>query len=182
MSANNDLVAAFDEIKADGAQYRLYKLDGVDGGIVVNIHGFIDTYNTPQFIEKMSRVFEAGYKNVMFSCSGINYISSTGIGAFVDHMKSAKKKGGNTVIVEMPSKPKEVFNLLGFTNLLNFHATEEQGTEFLKRGEKKIEIFPKVIKCPVCTKKLSAKKAGRYRCPQCKTVLAIDPQGQLYLG
>ena len=43
-------------------------------------------------------------------------------------------------------------------------------------------FFPKVFACPVCAKKLKATKAGRFRCSECKSILAIDNQGQVLLG
>ncbi|MBE6350425.1 MAG: anti-sigma F factor antagonist, partial [Spirochaetaceae bacterium] len=43
-------------------------------------------------------------------------------------------------------------------------------------------VFPKIFACPVCSKKLKAVKSGRFRCSECKTILAIDEQGQVFLG
>ena len=45
-----------------------------------------------------------------------------------------------------------------------------------------LDLFPKIFACPVCSKKLKATKAGRFRCSECKTILAIDNQGQVFLG
>ncbi|MCP4178729.1 MAG: anti-sigma F factor antagonist, partial [bacterium] len=46
----------------------------------------------------------------------------------------------------------------------------------------KSDIFPKIFRCPICSKKLKASKAGRFRCSECKTILAIDNSGQVFLG
>ncbi|MDX9958981.1 MAG: anti-sigma F factor antagonist, partial [Spirochaetia bacterium] len=42
--------------------------------------------------------------------------------------------------------------------------------------------FPKIFSCPICNKKLKAAKPGRFRCSECKTILAIDNSGQVFLG
>ena len=49
-----------------------------------------------------------------------------------------------------------------------------------KTGE--TDVFPKIFKCPICGKKLKATKPGRFRCSECKTILAIDNSGQVFLG
>jgi tRNA(Ile2) C34 agmatinyltransferase TiaS len=46
----------------------------------------------------------------------------------------------------------------------------------------KPEVFPKVVSCPICYRKLKAVKAGRFRCSECKNILAIDEAGQVLLG
>ncbi|MFW6234996.1 MAG: anti-sigma F factor antagonist, partial [Spirochaetota bacterium] len=33
-----------------------------------------------------------------------------------------------------------------------------------------------------CSTKLKASKSGRFRCSNCKTILAIDAAGQVFLG
>jgi len=43
-------------------------------------------------------------------------------------------------------------------------------------------IFPKTFNCPICSKRLKASRAGRFRCSECKTILAIDNSGQVFLG
>ncbi|MFQ3547304.1 MAG: anti-sigma F factor antagonist, partial [Termitinemataceae bacterium] len=46
----------------------------------------------------------------------------------------------------------------------------------------KATVFPKIFSCPICSKKLKAVKSGRFRCSECKTILAIDNAGQVFLG
>ena len=42
--------------------------------------------------------------------------------------------------------------------------------------------FPQVFACPICSKKLKATKPGRFRCSECKTILAIDGNARVFLG
>ena len=44
------------------------------------------------------------------------------------------------------------------------------------------DLFPKIFQCPICSKKLKATRSGRFRCSECKTILAIDKAGQVFLG
>ena len=38
-------------------------------------------------------------------------------------------------------------------------------------------VFPRTIDCPICEKRLRLVKSGRFRCPECKTILVIDESG-----
>ena len=43
-------------------------------------------------------------------------------------------------------------------------------------------VFPLVISCLVCNKKLRATKSGRFRCSGCRSILAINENGEVSLG
>ena len=60
-------------------------------------------------------------------------------------------------------------------------SVEEESTEDAEVTTED-EIFPKIFSCPVCSKRLKATKSGRFRCSECKTILAIDNSGQVFLG
>lgn len=42
--------------------------------------------------------------------------------------------------------------------------------------------FPKIFSCPVCSKRLKATKSGRFRCSECKSILAVDKKARVFLG
>ena len=94
-----------------------------------------------------------------------------------------KPKGGDVVLLEIQPKVYEVFQLLGFSQFFNIkNSTEEAINFFSEGGPATSSIFPLVIECPVCRKKLRATKAGRFRCSGCKSILAINERGEVSLG
>ncbi len=95
-----------------------------------------------------------------------------------------KPRGGDIVLLEIQPKVYEVFQLLGFSQFFNIKDSLDDAVEFFNKGnpQKSSEVFPKIFKCPICSKKLKAVKAGRFRCSECKTILAIDNNGQVFLG
>ena len=113
----------------------------------------------------------------------MNYVSSTGIGSFTAFLKLVKPKGGDVVLLEIQPKVYEVFQLLGFSQFFNIKDSTDDAIQFFKQEIiTEDEIFPKIFSCPVCSKRLKATKSGRFRCSECKTILAIDNQGQVFLG
>ncbi len=183
MSINNNLIPGFNDERDDSLKISLEKVENVDNCIILYLNGYIDTYNSQIFQKRVAKVVDAGFINLIFNCTSLNYVSSTGIGALTSFQKMVKPKGGDIVLFEIQSKVYEVFQLLGFSQFFNIKETQEEAIEFFTEEPVVQESsFPKIFACPVCQKKLKATKAGRFRCSECKSILAIDNQGQVLLG
>ena len=121
--------------------------------------------------------------NLIFNCSNLNYVSSTGIGSFTSFLKLVKAKNGDIVLLNIQSKVYEVFQLLGFSQFFNIkEGIEDAIQHFNEVPVAEVSVFPKVFSCPVCSRKLKASKSGRFRCSDCKAILAIDQKGSVFLG
>lgn len=180
---NNVIIPGFDNDKDDSLTVNIRKAEGVTNGLFVYLSGYIDTYNSSFFQKKISQIIEAGYINLIFNCSSLNYVSSTGIGSFTVFLKMVKPKGGNVVLLEIQPKVYEVFQLLGFSQFFNIKNTADEAIAFFSEGSVPVSsVFPLVISCPVCAKKLRATKSGRFRCSGCKSILAINESGEVSLG
>mgnify|MGYP003468052950 CR=1 FL=1 len=93
------------------------------------------------------------------------------------------KNGGDVVLLEIQPKVYEVFQLLGFSQFFNIRNNQEEATSFFTNGEGILpDVFPAIVSCPVCRKKLKATKAGRFRCSGCKSIIAIDSDAEISLG
>lgn len=182
--ANNDIVPGFDEEKDDSLKIRLQKVEQVEGCLILYLTGYIDTYNSNFFQKRVTKAIEANYIRLIFNCGGLNYVSSTGIGSFTAFLKAVKPRGGDLVLLEIQPKVYEVFQLLGFSQFFNIKDNLEEAVDYFVKGGQtgSTNVFPKIFKCPICSKKLKATRAGRFRCSECKTILAIDNSGQVFLG
>jgi anti-sigma B factor antagonist len=106
---------------------------GGDGETVqLILNGYLDTYNSPEFQSHVNGLINSGVKYILFNLSGLNYISSTGIGAFTSFMKILKQKKGNMVLLGIQEKVMEVFQLLGFTKFFKIATTLDEALSFLK--------------------------------------------------
>lgn len=185
MSDNNSIVNGFDEEKDDSLKIRLQKPEKAENCLVLYLTGYIDTYNSNLFQKRVNKAIEAGFNRLIFHCGALNYVSSTGIGSFTAFLKAVKPRGGDLVLLEIQPKVYEVFQLLGFSQFFNIKDTLDDAVEFFTSDSTEPAtktVFPKIFRCPICSKKLKATKAGRFRCSECKTILAIDEAGQVFLG
>ncbi|MGI9256267.1 MAG: STAS domain-containing protein, partial [Salinispira sp.] len=165
MSDNNDIVPGFDEEKDDTINIRLQKVVEAEGCVVLYLTGYIDTYNSNFFQKRVNRVIEAGYTRLVFQCSGLNYVSSTGIGSFTAFLKAVKPRNGDLVLLEIQPKVYEVFQLLGFAQFFNIKDSIDEAVAYFAQGfgSSDTSIFPKIFKCPICSTKLKAGRSGRFR-------------------
>ncbi len=168
----------------DSLRIYLEKDAGDSQFLEMTLKGFLDTYNSSDFQREVNKIIDSGSLKILFNCSELNYVSSTGIGAFTAFLKTLKQKQGDLVLASLQPKVFEVFQLLGFSKFFNISQNVDEGKMILK-GEKN-EIaqsnFPKIFKCPICKKNLKAAKPGRFRCTECKTILNVDDDGHVSLG
>jgi anti-anti-sigma factor len=181
---NNEIVAGFDDEKDESLKIKLQKIAEIEGCLVLYLSGYIDTYNSNYFQKRVAKAIDAGFIRLVFQCGGLNYVSSTGIGSFTAFLKSVKPRGGDLVLLEIQPKVYEVFQLLGFSQFFNIKDNLDDSVNYFRNGSpgEQLSLFPKVFACPICSKKLKALKPGRFRCSECKTILAIDNSAQVFLG
>ena len=183
MANNNELVSGFDDERDDSLKIQLEKIDEINSCVAITLNGYIDTYNSVYFQKQIGKVVTTGYTNLIFNCSSLNYVSSTGIGSFTAFLKLVKPKGGDIVLLNIQPKVYKVFQLLGFSQFFNIKESLDDAIDFFRTGTSvENSIFPKIFNCPVCSRRLKATKAGRFRCSDCKSILAIDQQGHVFLG
>ncbi|MCH5294445.1 MAG: STAS domain-containing protein [Treponema sp.] len=180
---NNDLVPGFNDEHDDSLRITLEKVEDIENCLMVILNGYIDTYNSVFFQKQVNKIVATGFVNLIFSCANLNYVSSTGIGSFTAFLKLVKPKQGDIVLLNIQPKVFEVFQLLGFSQFFNIKDNLNDALAFFKNAAPvEVAMFPKVFSCPVCSRKLKATKAGRFRCSDCKSILAINQAGQVFLG
>ncbi len=182
--SNNNIIPGFDDERDESLTIKLQKIESLSNCMVIFLNGYIDTYNSSFFQKRVAKIIESGYVQLVFNCASLNYVSSTGIGSFTAFLKTVKPKGGDIVLLDIQPKVYEVFQLLGFSQFFNVKDSLEDAEAFFKAGTAAIQTnaFPQVFACPICSKKLKATKPGRFRCSECKTILAIDGNARVFLG
>jgi anti-anti-sigma factor len=96
---------------------------------VLKIKGRIDTVHSSALEEEVNQLFESGEKNLILNCSGMNYISSSGLRVFLVAQKKAKAINGKLFLCEMQPAIQEIFRISGFSNLFRIFETQEEALE-----------------------------------------------------
>lgn len=178
MNGNENIISGFDDSYDKTLSLILDEVPNASRCISVFVKGSIDNYNSSFFQEKLEKIFASGYINVIFRCSSLDYVSSTGIGVFATFFSKLKEVGGNIVFTDLQPKVEELFQLLGFSHFFHIVGTQEEAVAYFNtESNVVVNIFPKVVDCPLCNAHLKAKHAGKFRCPSCKAIISVDEQG-----
>jgi anti-anti-sigma factor len=145
------------------------------GVVSLGLAGYIDTYNAGKFAAEIRKIIALGSSKLLIDLSRVNYISSSGIGVLIEFTNLLKKQGGDLALLNPQRSVEEVFTILGFAPFANLvHSTKEELIDsFFCRAPSAGKSFPFTFRCRICAKQLLVRKAGTFRCPECRTVLGI---------
>jgi anti-anti-sigma factor len=101
----------------------------INGSQVLKIEGRLDTSNFAEFEKEISQLFESGEKNLIFECSGLNYISSSGLRVFLTAQKKTISLGGKLHLCCLQPVIREIFDISGFSTIFRIFDTLEQALE-----------------------------------------------------
>lgn len=153
---------------------------GDSEAIILKLDGLIDTYNSSDLQKEVLDIISS-YSKIVFDCSKLTYVSSTGVGTFMVFLKSVKEKNGTIVLANLQQKVMEIFQLLGFSKFFTVTDSLDEGLKVLGISTEVKSCFPKVFECPACGKKLKASKSGKFRCIQCSAIIGISLDGTVNL-
>ncbi|MEW6027224.1 MAG: STAS domain-containing protein [Planctomycetota bacterium] len=88
-----------------------------NGAILVKLKGFLDAYTYGEFEQTINNLFNQKMYRLIVDMSGVDYISSAGAGVFIGSIGVAQENQGNIVIVRPKPAVKEVFDLLGLSQI-----------------------------------------------------------------
>ncbi len=112
-----------------GLRLRMRKIG--DGVALINTAGYLDAHTFVEMDEAIERLFQANIYRIVVEMSMLDYISSAGAGVFISKIGEATANGGNIVFLS-PSEPvREVFDLLGLTQIFPIADDEREAMKHL---------------------------------------------------
>lgn len=103
----------------------------VDQGSLIRVLGRVDTTNYTDFEAAFIPLLQAGKKNILLDCSGLNYISSTGLRVLLTVQKRMTSAAGKFLLFAMQPNIREIFDISGFSSIFSILETEEQAIKAL---------------------------------------------------
>lgn len=99
---------------------------------VVNVIGFLDAHTFEYMENTIERLFQDGRYRIVINLGDVDYISSAGAGVFIGSYQAAADKGGAIVLLNPSDSVKEVFDLLGLSQLFTFVTSEAGAIKFFR--------------------------------------------------
>lgn len=97
-----------------------------NGISIIHIQGRLDVGTAPSFDKFLKQLIGEGRNRLIVEMSGLEYISSAGIGVFVSCKQAASKQGGDVGIAGMQKNVYQVFDLLGFSKVFKIAEKTDQ--------------------------------------------------------
>lgn len=105
------------------------KKEKIGNFTVLKIKGRIDTIHSTALELEVNELFNSGVKNLIFNCSEMDYISSSGLRVFLVAQKKAISINGKLYLSNMQPAIQEIFRISGFSNLFRIFDTQEEVLE-----------------------------------------------------
>ena len=96
-----------------------------DGIHFISINGEIDAGSSIYLDDALKAAMENGEKKIVADLSGLNYISSAGLGVFISHLDEFKLQNIELALFGINDTVKQVFDILGLEKLLTIEETKE---------------------------------------------------------
>jgi anti-sigma B factor antagonist len=106
----------------------------------VKIDGYLDSSTFPKLQDYLSDQLEKEQYNYLLDFEDLDYISSAGLGVLMGMLRQVRQNNGDIKIVNMSEKIQRVFDLLGFSRLVETYKNEELALEQFEKGEVSEEI------------------------------------------
>jgi len=91
-----------------------------NGELVAVLDGRLDTAASIETEQVLSPLFDCTGHNIVFDCTKLEYISSSGLRLFLAVLKNAKPKGSHVYIEGINDDLRTIFAMTGFINLFEF--------------------------------------------------------------
>ena len=91
---------------------------------VVMLHGKLDTNTTPGAEGEINSLLDAGANKLLVNFEQLTYISSSGLRLLLALAERMKSSGGDLKVCALNEMATEVFEVSGFSSILNVFASE----------------------------------------------------------
>lgn len=113
--------------------FQILKESLEDGIVLLTVRGFLDAHTFEKLEKAINDLFEGGTYKLAVDLSGLDYISSAGAGVFIGAIGTAQENDGNIILMKPSPNVKEVFDLLGLSQIFIFKENREDAARAFKR-------------------------------------------------
>jgi len=96
------------------------EIEEIDGKYVVTLIGEMDTPAAIKAEETLQQLYNIDGKDIIFDCTNLNYIASSGLRIIFRIFKGAKAKGSRVIMRGASENVKNVFRMTGFIGYFEF--------------------------------------------------------------
>ncbi|MFZ5630965.1 MAG: STAS domain-containing protein [Spirochaetota bacterium] len=99
---------------------------------VVILSGRIDSDASQELLHHLTQLIESGNKEFVLDFSGVVSISSTVMRTLLASQKLLKQSGGRMILCSLANNVREVFDITGFSTIIEIFSTREAALAALR--------------------------------------------------
>jgi anti-sigma B factor antagonist len=99
---------------------------------VLNLKGQLDAHTFPTLQKELETLVAGDRPMVVLDCTGLEYISSAGLGVLKKMMREFRGKRGDLRLAALPPKIENVVSLLGFSQVIRVFAKTDEAVASYK--------------------------------------------------
>lgn len=92
-----------------------------DDKVVVNLSGEIDVYTAPQLKDTLLPLTEIKGNNIEICFEKVNYMDSTGLGVFINALKSTQQYDSRMKLVNLSDGILRLFTITGLDEIIDIN-------------------------------------------------------------
>ncbi len=112
--------------------FQILKEKLPDSVVILTVRGFLDAHTFEELEKTINDLFENSVYKLAVDLSGLDYISSAGAGVFIGAIGTAQENDGNIILMKPSANVKEVFDLLGLSQIFTFKESREEAVKALR--------------------------------------------------
>ncbi|MDO9553622.1 STAS domain-containing protein [Rhodonellum sp.] len=101
----------------------------VQKSVILQLIGEVDASNSVELDDAIQTLVQEDAKSILVDGTGLEYISSAGLGVFMSYLEEFEEKEIVLVIFGLSDKVQQVFHILGLDQLINIKETKEEALE-----------------------------------------------------
>jgi len=176
-------------------EIQVEPLEGVEKGALVHLEGALDQPTLGAFLSQLKAVLDDGKVRALLDMQGVTYANSTALGALVTQADAFRDAGGQLALLRPQPKVNLVIEMLGLNAVLQIFRSVEEARPYLALAAEPVAAepqepagaapppqassFPLRADCCLCGVVLEFSQPGRFRCPHCGAVYAVDGGGRV---
>lgn len=106
----------------------------VENGVAhVRLRGALDDASSQRLHDRFEELFRKGQYRIVVHLREVTHGTSTAVGVFALALERATRHNGDVILLEVPSPFRQLFSLLGITELFSFVESESEALDVLDR-------------------------------------------------
>lgn len=98
-----------------------FEIKNENEALIGVFNGRLDSAVADQLEKEMQPLMDSADKNIVLDCTGLEYISSSGLRLFLTLRKEVAKRGGTLTLCHINDDIRSVFTITGFFKLFEIH-------------------------------------------------------------